>query len=162
MLHKSIFFGFLFNLLVFSYADPGPNCDRTSVLIGLESEFTMVQHQLRGHLKIIDDCSFRVSGFDMISGSDVHWWGASGSAVDNLTEGFIVSDHKLNDTYKNASFVVNLMKNITWDMIQYWQCRTDDLIATIHLSENESTASEIRLLDQKFHFIELSEITIHL
>ncbi|XP_028758837.1 cytochrome b561, DM13 and DOMON domain-containing protein At5g54830-like isoform X1 [Neltuma alba] len=118
MLHKSILIAFLFNYLFFGYADPDGNCGRKSPLVDLEAEFKMVQHQLRGYVKIIDDCSFRVSQFDMLSGADVHWWGAIGSDFENFTAGFIVSDHKLNDTYKNASFVVRLMKNITWDMIQ--------------------------------------------
>lgn len=78
----------------------------------------MVQHQLRGLVTVIDDCSFRVSQFDMLSGSDVHWWGAIALDFGNLTNGFIVSDHSLNDTYKNASFVVRLGKNVTWDRIQ--------------------------------------------
>ncbi|KAI4297374.1 hypothetical protein L6164_037268 [Bauhinia variegata] len=118
MLLKSVFLGFFLTLFYFSYADPGSNCTRTSPLVGLESEFEMVQHQLRGYMKIIDDCSFRVSEFDMLSGSDVHWWGASGIEFDNLTTGFNISDHKLNGTYKNSSFVVQLRKNVTWDMIQ--------------------------------------------
>lgn len=117
MLRKSLLIAFLFNLLFFGYADPDRNCTKTSHYVDLESEFNMVQHQLRGYVKIIDDCQFRVSQFDMLSGSDVHWWGASSSDFDNFTGGFIVSDHKLNNTYKNASFVVRLMKNVTWEMI---------------------------------------------
>ncbi|KDP33531.1 hypothetical protein JCGZ_07102 [Jatropha curcas] len=78
----------------------------------------MVQHQLRGVVTIIDDCSFRVSQFDMLPGADVHWWGAVSPNFVNLTNGFIVSDHKLNQTYKNASFIVRLRKNVTWDRIQ--------------------------------------------
>lgn len=78
----------------------------------------MLQHQLRGRFTVIDDCSFRVSGFDMLPGSDVHWWGAVASDFANLTGGFIISEHKLNGTYKNTSFTVPLMKNITWDRIR--------------------------------------------
>jgi hypothetical protein len=54
----------------------------------------------------------------MLPGSDVHWWGAIAPDFTNLTAGFVVSDHILNDTYKNATFVVHLMKNVTWDRIQ--------------------------------------------
>lgn len=79
----------------------------------------MVQHQLRGDFSIIDDCSFRVSQFDMLRGSDnVHWWGAVGNIFDNLTTGFLISNHKLNRTFKNESFVVNLLRNVTWDRIK--------------------------------------------
>ncbi|BBG94985.1 hypothetical protein Prudu_003404 [Prunus dulcis] len=78
----------------------------------------MVQHQLRGSIKIIDDCSFKVSDFDMLPGSDVQWWGAAAPDFTNLSAGFVVSDQKLNETYKSASFTVRLRDNVTWDRIQ--------------------------------------------
>ncbi|KAK7247346.1 hypothetical protein RIF29_42227 [Crotalaria pallida] len=116
MPRKSIFF-LLF--LFFGLADPDPNCTRLIPLVDSESEFKMIQHQLRGSLRIIDDCSFRVSQFDMLPGSDdVRWWGARAPDFQNLTSGFVVSNHRLNQTYKNSSFVVHLMNNVTWNMIK--------------------------------------------
>lgn len=113
-----ILFGFLLSFFVFCYSDPDPKCSRNSPLVESEYEFPMVQHQLRGLLKVIDDCSFRVSNFDMLSGSDVHWWSANSTDFENFTAGFVVSDQKLNETYKNSSFVVNLRSNVTWEKIQ--------------------------------------------
>ncbi|XP_010265740.1 PREDICTED: cytochrome b561, DM13 and DOMON domain-containing protein At5g54830-like [Nelumbo nucifera] len=109
----------LFFLFVFCDADSGGEggCTRNSSLVDFESEFVMVQHQLRGVFKVIDDCSFRVSKFDMIEGSDVQWWGALGDAFENLTAGFVISDEKLNRTYKGESFSVRL-NNVTWDQIK--------------------------------------------
>ena len=122
MPRKPIFLGFLFLflfLLHLCHADPNPTCSKTSPLVGLRSEFKMVQHQLRGALTILDDCSFRVSQFDMLPGSDVHWWGSVAPDFTNLTaNGFVVSDQTLNDTYTNATFVVHLKSNVTWDRIQ--------------------------------------------
>ncbi|GAV59960.1 Cytochrom_B561 domain-containing protein/DOMON domain-containing protein/DM13 domain-containing protein [Cephalotus follicularis] len=116
---KPLILGFLLNsLFLFCYADPGQNCSKTTQLVGFESEFLMVQHQLRGLITIIDDCSFRVSQFDMLSGSYVRFWGAIAPDFANLTGGFIISDHSLNQTFKNASFTVHLTKNVTWDMFQ--------------------------------------------
>ncbi|KAM1523712.1 hypothetical protein ACFX10_008390 [Malus domestica] len=46
----------------------------------------MLQHQLCGSIQIIDDCSFKVSDFDMLPGSDVHWWGAAAPDFTNLTD----------------------------------------------------------------------------
>uniref|UniRef100_A0A2P2IRM0 Cytochrome b561 DM13 and DOMON domain-containing protein At5g54830 n=1 Tax=Rhizophora mucronata TaxID=61149 RepID=A0A2P2IRM0_RHIMU len=110
---------FLNFLILGCDADPARSCPRTSSYVGLESKFTMVQHQLRGKLAIMDDCSFKVSEFDMLSGSDVHWWGAIGLDFSNMTSGFIVSDNRLNDTsYKNKTFVVRLRKNVIWDAIR--------------------------------------------
>ncbi|KAH0990355.1 hypothetical protein GBA52_001838 [Prunus armeniaca] len=120
MPRKPNILGFLFSLffLTFCHADPGSNCPKTSPLVNSESEFKMVQHQLRGSIKIIDDCSFKVSDFDMLPGSDVHWWGAAAPDFTNLSAGFVVSDQKLNETYKSASFTVRLRDNVTWDRIQ--------------------------------------------
>ncbi|PRQ26905.1 putative DOMON domain, cytochrome b561/ferric reductase transmembrane, DM13 [Rosa chinensis] len=114
----TIFLVLLLLLLAFCYADPGSNCPKTSPLVNLESQFKMLQHQLRGSVKILDDCSFQVSNFDMLSGSDVHWWGAVAPDFNNLTAGFVISDQKLNETYKSASFTVRLRDNVTWDQIQ--------------------------------------------
>ncbi|KAF5726270.1 cytochrome b DM13 and DOMON domain-containing protein [Tripterygium wilfordii] len=115
---KPLVLGFLLNLLILCcHADPDRHCSNSSSFVGFEAEFTMVQHQLRGLLTVVDDCSFRLSKFDMISGNNVHWWGANATDFGNLTRGFIVSDHILNQTYKNETFVVRLQKNITWDQI---------------------------------------------
>ncbi|TYH74386.1 hypothetical protein ES332_D05G395300v1 [Gossypium tomentosum] len=112
---------FLINSFIFfCNADSGTKCSNTSSLIGFESNFTMVQHQLRGHFKILDDCSFQVSRFDMLSGSsDVVFWGAVAVDFSNITRGFPISDHRLNQTtYKNASFSIQLLPNVTWDQIK--------------------------------------------
>ncbi|KAJ4959161.1 hypothetical protein NE237_026272 [Protea cynaroides] len=119
------FLGFVFCLFCSSYllfvfcnADSGGSCSKNSSLVGYETEFVMVQHQLRGVIRLIDDCSFKVSEFDMMEGSDVHWWGAVGETFENLTMGSVISGEKLNRTYKNESFVVHLKKNVTWDQIK--------------------------------------------
>ncbi|CAJ1938241.1 unnamed protein product [Sphenostylis stenocarpa] len=118
MIRRSLFLPFLFHLLLlFGYADPAPYCTRYSSVVDSEFEFEMVQHQVRGSLKIMDDCSFRVFQFDMLPGSDVYWWGAQAFDFENLTNGFIVSDAGLNGTYKNTTFDVRLMNNVNWDMI---------------------------------------------
>ncbi|KAK4401278.1 cytochrome, DM13 and DOMON domain-containing protein [Sesamum angolense] len=120
MAPSSLFlFGFLMFLIHFSCSDPGLGCSRTNTsLLNFTSHFTMLQHQLRGLFSVIDDCSFRVSQFDVLSGSDVNWWGATGDDFQNLTNGFIISDSSLNQTYKNDTFVVHLRKNVTWDQIK--------------------------------------------
>ncbi|KAL4181805.1 hypothetical protein AMTRI_Chr12g272860 [Amborella trichopoda] len=109
-----IFCGLIMESLTLLMAE---TCPKTNPLVGFESEFSMVQHQLRGVIKILDDCSFRVQNFDMIEGSDVHWWGALGPNFENLTHGYVISDDRLNQTYKNETLVFSL-KNYTWDQIK--------------------------------------------
>lgn len=127
MAYKTVFIGSVFTyvmfysiLFPFCLADSNSvsSCSKNSSLVGFESDFVMVQHQLRGLFSFIDDCSFKVSQFDMLEGSDVHWWAAGGDDFSNLTSGFVISNERLNRTYKNESFVVNLMKNVSWDQIK--------------------------------------------
>ncbi|KAJ0877539.1 putative DOMON domain, cytochrome b561/ferric reductase transmembrane, DM13 [Helianthus annuus] len=98
-----------------------PNCPKTNTsVINFTSEFVMCQHQVRGSFSVINDCAFKVKDFDMINGgSDVYWWGAVGDSYKNLTNGYVISDEKLNATsYKNESFIVKLSKNVTWDDVK--------------------------------------------
>lgn len=38
-------------------------CSSLSARVGYQADFVMVQHQLRGSFRIVDDCSFTVSLF---------------------------------------------------------------------------------------------------
>lgn len=95
-----------------------PPCSRSNTsLVGFEGDLAMVQHQVRGVLRVVDRCSFAVSGFDMLQGSPgVRWWGAAGDNFENLTRGFEISNQALNRTYRNESLAVRLV-NRTWDEI---------------------------------------------
>ncbi|GAA0157570.1 hypothetical protein LIER_38480 [Lithospermum erythrorhizon] len=150
LLLKLFRFGFICSLIQLSDSDPGSfskECPRNkSTLHNFTSQFTMVQHQLRGVLTVLDDCSFKVSSFDMLPGSDVKWWGAIGLDFDNLTNGFVVSDQKLNQTlYKNDSFVVHLMDNVTWDLmetISVWDVPTASNFGYVILRSNVTDGEE--------------------
>ncbi|KAI5055115.1 hypothetical protein GOP47_0030260 [Adiantum capillus-veneris] len=89
-------------------------CSRLSPLVGFTAHLSMLQHQLRGQIEVLDDCSFSVTKFDMLIGKEVHWWGAKGDDFENLTSGFAISTLQLNKTFSNASMVVTL-DNCTWD-----------------------------------------------
>ncbi|KAM7258917.1 hypothetical protein ACFE04_014658 [Oxalis oulophora] len=107
----------------------------------------MVQHQLRGLLTIIDDCSFNVSQFDMLSGTThVHFWGAIAPDFFNLTNGFIISNHVLNQTFRNASFNVKLVDNVTWDQIQVlsvWDLPTSSDFGHVLLNVYDDDSSPV-------------------
>ncbi|XP_020593907.1 cytochrome b561, DM13 and DOMON domain-containing protein At5g54830 [Phalaenopsis equestris] len=106
---------FLFFLIPYSLASI---CKENTTLSGFSSDLSMVQHQLRGVVRILDGCSFSVSQFDMLPGSDrVRWWGASGDSFHNLTLGFQISNMNLNHTYGNESFTVRLLPNVSWDQM---------------------------------------------
>ncbi|EFJ28588.1 hypothetical protein SELMODRAFT_441097 [Selaginella moellendorffii] len=94
-------------------------CSKDSPLVGFSADLGMIQHQLRGRVTILDDCSFRVTGFDMIQGSPhVCWWGSLGEDFRNLTQGFPVSAASLNHTLLSDDMEFQLLENVTWEKIQ--------------------------------------------
>ncbi|EOA19723.1 hypothetical protein CARUB_v10003770mg [Capsella rubella] len=125
---RPVFLGSLVLMGFFLFYVNGEECSNSSSLIGHKFEFMMLQHQLRGVFTVVDDCSFRVSRFDMLSGSDVHWLGAMSSGFENMTkDGFVIYDQKLNQTFKTVSFIVQLMGNVTWDklgVVSVWDLLT--------------------------------------
>lgn len=149
----SSFSFFLLGLLIFDSLFPfclsetGSSCSkRNTSILNFTSPLYTVQHQLRGVVTILDDCSFKVSQFDMLEGSDVHWWGAGGDTFENLTRGFVISDHKLNHTYKNDSFSVNLFKNVTWDQIKVlsvWDVPMASDFGHVTIGNNSSNSSHL-------------------
>ncbi|WOK95057.1 hypothetical protein Cni_G03764 [Canna indica] len=93
-------------------------CARNTTLTGLETDLVMVQHQLRGVVRILDGCSFSVRSFDMLAGSsEVRWWGAAGVDFDSMTAGSAISDLPLDRTYSNESFTIRLADDASWDRI---------------------------------------------
>ncbi|KAG4123014.1 hypothetical protein ERO13_D11G305215v2 [Gossypium hirsutum] len=79
----------------------------------------------------------------MLSGSsDVVFWGAISLNFFDLTSGFPISDQRLNQTaYKNASFSVQLLPDITWDQINVlsiWDIASTSDFGHVTLPRNES------------------------
>ncbi|PPD80798.1 hypothetical protein GOBAR_DD22267 [Gossypium barbadense] len=79
----------------------------------------------------------------MLSGSsDIVFWGAVSLNFSNLTSGFPISDQRLNQTaYKNASFSVQLLPDITWDQINVlsiWDIASTSDFGHVTLPRNES------------------------
>eukprot|EP00850_Spirogloea_muscicola_P018145 SM000163S02313 [mRNA] locus=s163:117559:130545:+ [translate_table: standard] len=77
----------------------------------------MEQHQLRGSVDILDDCTFQVTRFDMLPGRDVYWWGAASDALEDLLAGTPVADAALEGKYDHSTFEVTLANGVTWDSI---------------------------------------------
>jgi hypothetical protein len=48
------------------------NCTADSPLVGLSSDLKMVQHQLRGTIEFIDDCTFKVAIFLLCDSLSLH------------------------------------------------------------------------------------------
>ncbi|KAG6516909.1 cytochrome b561, DM13 and DOMON domain-containing protein At5g54830-like [Zingiber officinale] len=144
MASPPILFLLLF-LLAGAAASSADDCRANATLGGLEADLAMVQHQVRGVVRVLDACSFSVRGFDMLAGSDrVRWWGAAGDDFLNLTLGSPISDMPLNHTYRNESLTVKLSGNASWDQIAVlaiWdEATASDFghVALLNVSENET------------------------
>ncbi|KAJ4798981.1 hypothetical protein LUZ62_050227 [Rhynchospora pubera] len=113
-----LFFPFLLLLLPYAIST-SPSCTKNTTFSGFVADFFMIQHQLRGTLEIIDGCSFSVSRFDMLPGSEsVTFYGAPAPDLDNMTTlGRTISSFPLNDTFSNATLTAHLLPNETWDDI---------------------------------------------
>ncbi|CAI5464398.1 unnamed protein product [Closterium sp. Yama58-4] len=81
-------------------------CSKESEWVGFVADLSMLQHQLRGTVEILDDCSFKVTRFDMLPGKDVYWWGAASASLNDLLHGFPVSPKPLLGTFNSQTVVV--------------------------------------------------------
>ncbi|GJP74165.1 hypothetical protein CLOP_g4793 [Closterium sp. NIES-67] len=102
-------------------------CSKDSQWVGFVADLSMLQHQLRGTVEILDDCSFKVTRFDMLPGKDVYWWGAASNSLTDLLRGFPVSTKPLLGTFNSQTLVVRLASNVTWDdfkLLSVWSRTT--------------------------------------
>ncbi|CAH9086172.1 unnamed protein product [Cuscuta europaea] len=144
----------LFYVPIYCSDGPGHGCPESwdSSLLNHTYQFSMLQHQLRGVMTVEDGCSFRVSQFDMLEGSDVRWWGSVGEEFENLTKGFIISDQILNKTYENATFVVSLKKNMTWGRIKVvsvWDLPTSSDFGHVILGNSTNSTDYLSAVQTK-------------
>ncbi|KAG0604091.1 hypothetical protein M758_10G144000 [Ceratodon purpureus] len=137
-----ICFRILFLVAVFSWVRiAAAQCSATSSRVGFQADFVMVQHQLRGSFRIVDDCSFTVTRFDMLPGIDVKWWGAVGDDVDSFLGGKVISDATLSGLYSNASLQVSLVRGLHWEdlkVLSVWDSATASNFGHIVLQPNHT------------------------
>lgn len=116
-------------------------CSSSSPRVGFQADFVMVQHQLRGSFRIVNDCSFVVSRFDMLPGIDVKWWSAVNDDVYSFLSGKTISDAKLAGLYSNATMEVTLLKGLAWEdikVLSVWDSATASNFGHIILQLNQS------------------------
>lgn len=91
-------------------------CQKGSPLVGFRADLEMLQHQLRGSIEVLDDCSFKVTGFDMIGGKEVYWWGAQSDSLQDMLQGQPVNKEPLIGTFNGQTMTVEL-ENTTWNKL---------------------------------------------
>ncbi|KAM1329163.1 hypothetical protein ACFX15_012792 [Malus domestica] len=156
MPRKPNFLGFLsvlFLLLAFSHADPG--CPKTSPLVNSESEFKMLQLQLRGSIQIIDDCSFKVSDFDMLPGSDIHRWGAAAPDFTNLTDRLVEKgDTQLAAVLREIQPLLEdaQRRQLKDVFVRKWLCDFTDAVYNLEELLDEWDTALLKIKIQKLQF----------
>ncbi|EFN50783.1 hypothetical protein CHLNCDRAFT_142504 [Chlorella variabilis] len=76
-------------------------CPSDSIYVGLEGQLTGLEHDVSGRVRIVNDCTFEVSGFTYDGqGSDVYWWGAFSTAYNDIrSEGFRIVPEQVTRSY---------------------------------------------------------------
>eukprot|EP00897_Mesotaenium_endlicherianum_P009833 jgi/Mesen1/8879/ME000532S08273 len=132
--------GFVLCIVLSSYMDgAAAQCTKESNLVGFRGDLSMVQHQLRGTIEIIDDCTFKVTKFDMLLGEEVYWWGAESDSVRDMLAGWPVSRQPLVGTFNSQTLEVTL-DNTTWDemsVLSVWSQKTASDYGHVALSYEE-------------------------
>eukprot|EP00898_Chlorokybus_atmophyticus_P003393 jgi/Chlat1/4054/Chrsp26S04000 len=90
-------------------------CSTEHALVGQMFPIVTIQHQARGHVKILDDCSFQVLQLELVEGSSVFFWGAAGTTPEELFVGGRVSEYRIFGHYAGSTIQATLTDGITWD-----------------------------------------------
>jgi len=76
-------------------------------------------HDWQGTLEIIDDCSFRVTGFKYDGkGPAAYWYAGASTSQSDLTEGFRLSEFQIQGAPNGGETIeVQLTAGLTWDKV---------------------------------------------
>ncbi|KAL5206712.1 hypothetical protein ABZP36_034921 [Zizania latifolia] len=81
-------------------------CRHTNLTADFSADFTMLQHQLRGTVRLAPDgsCALHVSRFDLLAASpSARFWAAQGTSLSDLSAGRPFSPLPLNTTFRNET-----------------------------------------------------------
>uniref|UniRef100_A0A0E0EUU8 Cytochrome b561 domain-containing protein n=1 Tax=Oryza meridionalis TaxID=40149 RepID=A0A0E0EUU8_9ORYZ len=84
-------------------------CPHANHTAPFAADFTMLQHQLRGTVRLADDgsCALRLTRFDLLAASpSARFWAARGDSLADLAAGRAFSPHPLNHTFRNATLLL--------------------------------------------------------
>lgn len=84
-------------------------CPHANHTAPFAADFTMLQHQLRGTVRLADDgsCALRLTRFDLLAASpSARFWAARGDSLADLAAGRAFSPHPLNSTFRNATLLL--------------------------------------------------------
>ncbi|PAN23084.1 hypothetical protein PAHAL_4G065600 [Panicum hallii] len=108
----------LLAILCLAGAASAAECGANTSLAGHHADLRMSQHQLRGRVEVLDGCSFRVAGLDLLPGSaSARWWRADGTELDALARGEPAAADPLDRTFRSESLVFRLLPGVSWTRV---------------------------------------------
>ncbi|CAL5041681.1 unnamed protein product [Urochloa decumbens] len=120
-------------------------CGANTTLAGYKADLRMSQHQLRGRVEVLDGCSFRVAGLDLLPGSaSARWWRADGTDLDALSRGDAAAADPLDRTFRSESLVFRLLPGLSWPQIPVlaaYDPLTSSLFGFVRLPSSDANAS---------------------
>ncbi|KAL4431620.1 hypothetical protein ABPG77_001462 [Micractinium sp. CCAP 211/92] len=106
-------------------------CGTSSPFVGFEGSLTEMEHNVGGTVKILDDCTFQVTGFTYDGNAPAaYWWGAP--SIDNgdiRRSGRRIADTRLEQAYDGATITVTLLDGVSWDDVPYLLLWCEDYYA---------------------------------
>ncbi|KAM0871689.1 hypothetical protein ACQ4PT_039217 [Festuca glaucescens] len=93
-------------VLALAVAASAAKCRHTNLTAGFSADLTMLQHQLRGTVRLDPSgaCALQLTRFDLLAASpSARFWAADGASLDDLAAGRPFSPLPLNSTFRNAT-----------------------------------------------------------
>ncbi|XP_047052065.1 cytochrome b561, DM13 and DOMON domain-containing protein At5g54830-like [Lolium rigidum] len=87
-------------------ASAAAKCRHTNLTAGFSADLTMLQHQLRGTVRLDPSgaCALQLTRFDLLAASpSARFWAAAGASLADLAAGRPFSPLPLNSTFRNAT-----------------------------------------------------------
>ncbi|KAL4458957.1 hypothetical protein ABPG75_013822 [Micractinium tetrahymenae] len=96
-------------------------CGSTSPHVGFEGDLTEMEHNVGGRVRILDDCTFEVTGFTYDGNAPAaYWWGAPSTDNGDIRgSGRRIADQRVEQEYNGDTLTVTLLDGVTWDDVPY-------------------------------------------
>ncbi|KAG2439762.1 hypothetical protein HYH02_010639 [Chlamydomonas schloesseri] len=114
-------------LLSLAVAATGSRCDgsKTSAYIGFKGPLVNTEHQIRGDIEIVDDCTFKITQFGYDGQAPAtYWW--CGETASTLTSGSAANDWLFTAANGYRTMLLELKDGLTWEsckVLSAW-CKT--------------------------------------
>lgn len=96
-------------------------CGTASPFVGFEGSLTEMEHNVGGKVRILDDCTFEVTGFTYDGDAPAaYWWGAPSTDNGDIRgSGRRIAEMRVDSAYDGETLTVTLLDGVSWDDVPY-------------------------------------------